>query len=279
MSETSRFTFAEIVELHPPLNDRLTRYMLENFGVTLKLRSPHPAETLQVQLWTNAHSKYNSDGNWHAIDLPYQTSLDDVHWFEGGFFPTSQGKYEYTYRLRVEGENRPWQWLGHPQHNGTLHIKAPSEAMPWTQGPSCVAVLPRLYIGNYIAASQAEKLGVDAVLNMAEELTLTYPPDADIAYCQLGTPDGAQNPIEEELLEKAVRWIDDRLAEGRRKILINCRAGIGRSGSVMVAYCFAKNPEWTYVETVEFVWSRKPSIYPHRQLQESLERLFPRQGR
>jgi protein-tyrosine phosphatase len=73
-------------------------------------------------------------------------------------------------------------------------------------------------------------------------------------------------------------WIDCQRVAGR-KILIHCRAGIGRSGSLGIAYCFAKNPGWTYQQTLDYVWGKKPDIYPHSQLQASLETLFPRQGR
>lgn len=276
MSDTATPVFAEIVETQPPLGDRLRRYMLENFGATLKIRSQRSPEDLRVQLWTNTPSKYNSEGVWHAIELPYQFALEGVHHFEGAFFPTSQGEYEYTYRIGSHSQPDTWQWLSSPTGNGHLSVREPSDAMPWTKGPSCIRVVGNVYIGNYIAASQATKLGVDAVLNMAEELALSYPEDAEIAYRKLGTPDGAQNPIADELLQAAVDWIDEQRAAGKRKILVNCRAGIGRSGSVMVAYCFAKHPSWTYVQTVEYVWGKKPNIYPHRQLQESLERLFPR---
>ncbi len=273
----SKPQFAELVEIQPPLGDRLRRFMLERFGATLTLRSSIPPERLTVQMWTNIPSKYNSEGDWYAIDLPYHFTLDGVHHFEGAFFPTSQGEYAYTYRIGDRQQPGLWQWLGYPHNDGFLSVQEPSDLMPWAQGPSCIRIISNLYIGNYIAASQADKLGVDAVLNMAEELALSYPPQAKITYQKLGTPDGAENTISDDILVKSVNWLDEQRAAGRHKIMVNCRAGIGRSGSVMVAYCFAKHPTWTYVETVEYVWSRKPNIYPHRHLQQSLERLFPRQ--
>jgi dual specificity MAP kinase phosphatase len=70
-----------------------------------------------------------------------------------------------------------------------------------------------------------------------------------------------------------VTWIEQQQQAGKR-VLVNCRAGIGRSGSLGIAYCFFKNPEWSYEQTLEYVWSKKPDIYPHSQLQSSLERLF-----
>jgi hypothetical protein len=98
---------------------------------------------------------------------------------------------------------------------------------------------------------------------------------------QLGTLDGARHPISDEIVLEAVNWIDEQIKNeqiknGKKKVLIHCRAGIGRSGSVGVAYCFYKNPLWNYEQTLQYIWSKKPDIYPHSGLQESLERLFSR---
>ncbi len=78
------------------------------------------------------------------------------------------------------------------------------------------------------------------------------------------------------LLLEALAWIEEQLQQGKEKILINCRAGIGRSGSVGLAYCFSRYPQWSYKQTLDFIWRKKADIYPHRHLQESLEKLFPR---
>ncbi len=151
--------------------------------------------------------------------------------------------------------------------------------MNWTQGPSCVEIMPHVYVGNFIAASQAPELGIDAVLNLAGEFSLTFPTKSRIAYKQLGLLDGAQNSISDEVLLKAIAWIDEQLRQGKKKVLINCRAGIGRSGSVSLAYCFYKHRKWSYQQTLDYIWSQKADIYPHSHLQESLERLFPREIR
>ena len=52
----------------------------------------------------------------------------------------------------------------------------------------------------------------------------------------------------------------------------------GRSGSVGIAYCFVKHRHWSYRQVLEYVWSKKPDVYPHSQLQGSLEKLFPRES-
>ena len=251
--------------------------MLEFFGASVILSSPYPAHLLKVQLWTNTLNKLNSEGMWHGIDLAYQNQDAKGHYlFEGGFRPTSEGLYHFTYRVGLNQDIPRWQWAGNFQENGRLQVEPPSPDAGWTQGANYVEVWPNVYVGNFIAASQAESLGIDAVLNLATELTLAYSPESSIVYKKLGTLDGAQHPIANEILLEAARWIDEQVQCKKQKILIHCRAGIGRSGSVGIAYCFYKNPDWSYEQTLQYVWSKKPDIYPHRNLQGSLEGLFRR---
>ncbi len=269
--------FAQIVEVYPPLGDYRSLYMLEQFGATVKLKSLVDRQQLQVQLWTNALSKFSSDGRWYGIDLPYQRTEDgDIFVFQGSFMPTGEGEYEFTYRVGLKNGDDRFCWAGELSENGHLKIEPPSLGMAWTQGPNLVEILPNIFVGNFIAASRSPELGIDAVLNLAEELTLSFPPEAAIAYKKLGTTDGSQNPISDDIITAAILWIDAQLKAGKQKILLNCRAGIGRSGSIAVAYCFYKYSHRPYDRVLELVWSKKPDIYPHRGLRKSLERLFPR---
>jgi|GEM_PF-675573 len=279
MSIKTSGAIAHFIDIQPALFQERALFMLEFFGATVTLASSHPPTALQVQIWTNTLNKHNSEGDWHPIELTYQTQTIDGHYvFEGGFRPTSAGSYAYTYRVGLRDPQPQWQWAGNFKTNGNLHIKPPSQNALWTQGPNHVEVMPTIFVGNFIAASQADQLGFDAVLNLAEELTVAYPPDSGIAYKKLGTTDGAQHPINDSLLLDALRWIEEQQHQGKQRILLHCRAGIGRSGSLGVAYCFQKNSTWSYDQTLNYVWSKKLDIYPHRHLQESLERLFPRLG-
>lgn len=277
MANDSEFSLVQLKDIYPPLNSHLTLYMLETFGASVKLSSQYPAEGLRVQLWTNTFNKLNSEGDWHCIDLSYQfQESKDTFLFQGSFLPTSEGDYQFTYRIGLNTKPNKWQWAGNFQENGYLKIEPPSTSMSWTQEPSWVEILPHVYVGNFIAASQAEKLGIDAILNLGYELTLTFPSDSRIAYKKLGAFDGAQHPLSDEVLLESVRWIDEQIKQGKQKVLVHCRAGIGRSGSVSIAYCFYKHPLWSYQQTLDYIWSKKADIYPHKHLQESLERLFPK---
>lgn len=264
-------------EVWPPLNADVTLYMLEVFGASLVVSSPHPVDVLRVQLWTNLVSRHNSEGAWQGIDLSLaEGQPDGAARFEGGVQATSEGAFQFTYRFGLKDAPGQWQWLGRDQDDGRLQILPPSADMKWTQGPRYAEILPGIFVGNFIAAAEAARLGFGAVLNLAEELTPTFAPEDDIAYRKLPCRDGAVHPIDPAFLREGVAWVMAQQRAGRR-VLINCRAGIGRSGSLGVACCFSQNLQWSYEQTLEYVWSKKPDIYPHSQLQKSLEALFPRQ--
>ncbi len=275
MGNMSNNLLAQFQEIHPSLNSHLTLYMLEYLGVTVKLKSFYSPEELKVQIWTNTFTKFNSQGEWHFIDLSHKfQESNNLFVFQGGFRPTNEGKYQLTYRVRLKQQPEQWQWAGNFEENVYLEVKPPSPELIWTQGACYTEILPHVYVGNFIAASQAAELGIDAVLNLTNEFTLTFPDDNQIAYKQIGLLDGAEHSIPDKVLLEAIAWIEEQLQQGKKKVLINCRAGIGRSGSVGLAYCFYKHPQWNYQETLDYIWSKKADIYPHSGLQESLEYLF-----
>ncbi|MEM6839412.1 MAG: dual specificity protein phosphatase [Cyanobacteria bacterium P01_C01_bin.120] len=265
------------IEAVPSLGKTLERYMLETISLSLHLQTGSAPSDYSVQAWTNMPTRLHSADTWYAIDIPYvQTTEHGHHQFTVALQSISPGDFELTYRMHHRDRPDVIQWLGHAYNNIHLQIAPPSGDMDWTQGPNHVEIMPGVYVGNFIAASQAAALGFDAVLNMAEELDVALPANGAIAYCKLGCRDGARYPISEEYIEAAIAWIDQQQAQGKRQILVHCRAGIGRSGSIGVAYCFRHRPNWSYQQTLNYVWSRKPDIYPHSQLQSSLEQLFPR---
>lgn len=268
---------AQIINISPDLHTYRTLYMLEHFGATVTLASAESPGNIVVQLWTNLRDKFNSEGEWHSIQLDYTgTDEQGYYLYAGSVMPTSPGEFQFTYRIGHKDQPQQWRWVGGFGENGQLQVDPPSPEMHWTQKPNYIEVYPQVYVGNFIAASQAEELGIDAVLNLAEELTLAFPKTAEIAYQKIGLYDGAHNVISNDALLEAIKWIDQQQQQGKQKILVHCRAGIGRSGSVGVAYCFAKSPHLSYEDTLAEIWDKKPDIYPHSGLQESLEILFPR---
>ena len=261
----------------PALGQTLDRYMLETIHLCLTLATPLPVAKLRVQAWTNLPTRYSHTDSWYAIELPHTRTTAEGHLqFEQDLKPASPGEFELTYRVNQGDHPNALQWLGQPHHNVRLHIAPPASDMDWTQGPNHIEIMPGVFVGNFISASQAEALGFDAVLNMAEELDLSLSPTGAIAYRKLSCRDGALHPIPEASIQSAIAWIDEQLAQGKQRILVHCRAGIGRSGSIGVAYCYRHHPHWSYQQAVDYVWRYKPDVYPHHQLQTSLEKLFPR---
>jgi len=97
------------------------------------------------------------------------------------------------------------------------------------------------------------------------------------AYLKLPCADGSIHEIQREYIKTGVEWIEEQLKH-QRKTLVHCRAGIGRSGSMVVAYIYATNPTLSYEEAKTNAKKLKPDIYPHNGLKESLEALWPRSG-
>ena len=81
--------------------------------------------------------------------------------------------------------------------------------------------------------------GISAIVNLCAECydlnELEKKADLDVFYFPL--PDEGAPEIEH--LEETLVWIEARIAEGM-KVLIHCRYGIGRTGTVVIASLFKK---------------------------------------
>ena len=111
-------------------------------------------------------------------------------------------------------------------------------------------IVPGLAVGNAQEAVRPPRFAA-VVLNVAAENRIVPPqgiPYLFIPFKEFAEPD----PVK---LEEAVAWLEQHDTQGR--LLICCRAGIGRSVSVAIAYlCITK--EMQYQEAVELVSSRRP---------------------
>jgi len=280
----------EIVSVKPHLPSHSDFVMLECFTVSMTVKYPYSLNELRPQVWTNAINKRNPAGKWHAIDMTLlQTEADEqTHHFFCTCVLTGQGTFEFTTRVGFisnptnskedpddDEEVEFWKWAGGFGNNGRIVVHPPNNKMPWTNGPKAVQVAPNVYIGNYIAASHAHELGFNAVLNMSVELDDYYAEAANIKYKKIPIPDGAHNTIPEPAIREAIQFIEESVSKGC-KVLVHCRAGIGRSGSIGIAYLYYVNASWSFKETLKAIWKMKPDIYPHKDLDTILERLYPR---
>ena len=126
-----------------------------------------------------------------------------------------------------------------------------------------------------MASSIADELGFDSILNVADNLDLVSSKFCrHINYKKVPMRDGARNQIPDELIQEAVAWLTEE-NNAKRKIIVNCRAGIGRAGSTVVSFVFSQNPTWAFEQAYEYVFSRR-FVYPHHKLKETLYKLYPR---
>ncbi|KAL3873163.1 hypothetical protein ACJMK2_036313 [Sinanodonta woodiana] len=271
-----------ILSTQPPVPSWQHMYMLEAMTFKMKIAVDDPnitADEICAQVWTNIYHRGNPNGHWHAVPLPVLKSSSELNngkkelVFSDSVILTSDGEeYRFTFRARVK--QRTWMWANDYKVDGLVRISPPT-GEKWTQGPEFNQICENIYLGNFMASSIADELGFHSILNVAENLDLVSSKFShEILYRKIPMMDGARNKIPDHLIQEAVSWLEEQDALNK-KTIVNCRAGIGRAGSTVVAYVFYKNPTWSFEQCYKFV-SEKRFIYPHNGLEETLYRLYPR---
>ena len=122
-----------------------------------------------------------------------------------------------------------------------------------------------LLVGN-IYDAKAPPLNIGALLLVAAEYTLESPdglPSGRIPFSEYAEA----KPL---LLDRAVSWVERHMSE--RRVMVCCRAGIGRSVSVVMAYlCCVEG--MTYTETLKLVTERRPGAMPLPNLKEAITQV------
>ena len=119
-----------------------------------------------------------------------------------------------------------------------------------------------LAVGNaQDAATPAQFITV--VLNVAAENQIT--PPAGRAYAWIPFKEFAEaDPVQ---LDEAVEWLEQH--EKGNRFIVCCRAGMGRSVSVVIAYlCLVK--AMLYEEAVKLVSARRPGATPLHNLEATI---------
>lgn len=260
----------------PAVPSNTEQFMLN--GMTYKAKiflgdDDPPLSEVQVQSWTSQCDAANPGGHWHSVDLIHVDETNNAHTFGKTVIVTSTKDFEFTFRMRINTAS-DWIWSHSYGCNGYVRVLGPRDNDQWTLGPDFNHIEGALYLGNFIAACHATELGFTHVLNVADTLDIVPLPGDPLVYHKIPMQDGGHNPIEEGKLKAAVEWLQQHNHKGN-KILVNCRAGIGRAGSTAVAFVFANHPQMTFQEAYEFC-SEKRFVYPHVGVRESLPKLFPR---
>ena len=122
-----------------------------------------------------------------------------------------------------------------------------------------------LLVGNISDASEPPSQ-VSAVLLVAAEFTIQPP-----SWLQYGRiPFSEYAEAEPILLDRAVSWVEQHLPENR--VMVCCRAGMGRSVSVVMAYlCCVQG--MTYDEVFKLVMTRRPGATPLPKLEDAITQV------
>ena len=107
---------------------------------------------------------------------------------------------------------------------------------------------------------------IGTLLLVAEEFSIT--PAAWVDYHRVPFREFAKvDPLK---LREAVQWLESRASKGRT--LVCCRAGMGRSVSVVMAYLCCIEGR-TYDEVLKLVMARRPGAMPLPNLQVAIEQV------
>ncbi len=107
---------------------------------------------------------------------------------------------------------------------------------------------------------------VSTLLLVAAEFTVEPPKWVD--YHRIPITEFAE--AEPPTLIRAIDWLEKRVPEGR--VLVCCRAGMGRSVSVVMAYlCCVEG--MAYDDILKLVMTRRPGAMPLPKLRDAIEQI------
>jgi protein-tyrosine phosphatase len=122
-----------------------------------------------------------------------------------------------------------------------------------------------LLVGN-INDAREPPAKIGALLLVAAEYTLE--PPSWLLYGRIPFAEFAE--AEPVSLDRAVSWVEQHLSDHR--VMVCCRAGMGRSVSVVMAYlCCVQG--MTYAEVLKLVMMRRPGAMPLPNLEEAITQV------
>ncbi len=126
-------------------------------------------------------------------------------------------------------------------------------------------ITDNLLVGSIDDAQEPPEV-VGTLLLVAEEFTIT--PATWVDYHRIPFREFAK--VDPAKLAEAVQWLEPRAPKGRT--LVCCRAGMGRSVSVIMAYLCCVEGK-TYDEVLRLVMARRPGAMPLPNLQVAIEQV------
>ena len=126
-------------------------------------------------------------------------------------------------------------------------------------------ITDRLFVGNINDATQPPSQ-VSAVLLVAEEYDID--PPGWLAHGRI--PFKEYGEADPKLLADAVSWVERHVTDDR--VMVCCRAGMGRSVSVVIAYlCCVEG--MAYADVLKLVTARRPGAMPLPKLEEAIDEV------
>ncbi|HMU54630.1 MAG TPA: dual specificity protein phosphatase [Nitrospira sp.] len=115
-------------------------------------------------------------------------------------------------------------------------------------------ITDKLAVGN-VSDAENPPASIGALLMVAAELSVV--PPVGMAYDRIPLKEYGEAGVSS--LDQAVAWIEAHLPESR--VLVCCRAGMGRSVSVVLAYlCCAE--DMAYPDALNLLLKRRPGAVP-----------------
>ena len=126
-------------------------------------------------------------------------------------------------------------------------------------------ITEKLLVGN-INDAKEPSVKIGAMLLVAAEYALESP-----GWLISGRiPFSEYAEAEPLLLDKAVSWVEQHISDNR--VMVCCRAGMGRSVSVVMAYlCCVQG--MTYEEVLKLVMRRRPGAMPLPNLEKAIAKV------
>lgn len=126
-------------------------------------------------------------------------------------------------------------------------------------------ITERLFVGNIYDAEKPPTV-VGALLLVAAEFTVE--PPAGLALERIPIKEYGEAEIAS--LDRAVNWIERHLPESR--VMVCCRAGMGRSVSVVMAYlCCVEG--MAYADVLKLVKTQRPGALPLSNIESAIEQV------
>ena len=144
----------------------------------------------------------------------------------------------------------------------------------WTRKPKgCTGlaswVTPNLAAGpapmSYAQLEAIKSAGVDSIVNLCAEFPDLPGIEKDAGFDVYHLPIEDEETPEIEIMDEALEWIDESIYLGK-KVLVHCRHGIGRTGTIISAYLLRKGLSPKLVQKKLKKLRSRPSSYCQWQL-------------